>query len=65
MTSLHLLFGIVNYELTYQYKGLKVVPEAWRCDRLRHCRYFGDVIEGTPWVLIEDFLVNNKVDFVA
>lgn len=63
--KVHLMVGVVNDELTNRYKGPTVVPEAWRYDRVRHCRYVDEVIRDAPWVLTENFLIQNKIDFVA
>lgn len=61
----HLMVGVVNDELTNRYKGPTIVPEAWRYDRVRHCRYVDEVIRDAPWVLSQEFLIENKIDFVA
>lgn len=62
---MHLMVGVANDELTNRYKGPTVVPEAWRYDRVRHCRYVDEVIRDAPWVLDDNFLNRNKIDFVA
>ena len=59
------MVGVVNDELTSRYKGKTVVQEDWRYDRVRHCRYVDEVIRDAPWVLSQDFLIKNKIDFVA
>lgn len=64
-SHVHLMVGVVNDELTYRYKGPTVVPEVWRYDRVRHCRYVDEVIRDPPWVICNDFLMQNKIDFVA
>lgn len=63
--NIYLMVGVVNDEHTHRYKGPTVVPEAWRYDRVRHCRYVDEVIKDAPWVIDQDFLIKNKIDFVA
>lgn len=63
--NVHLMIGVVNDELTHRYKGPTVVPEAWRYERVRHCRHVDEVIRDAPWVIDEEFLIKNKIDFVA
>lgn len=63
--NVHLMVGVSNDELTNKFKGPTVVPEAWRYDRVRHCRYVDEVIRDPPWVISEEFLIENKIDFVA
>lgn len=63
--NVHLMVGCVNDELTLRNKGPTLVPENLRYNRIRHCRYVDEVIRDAPWVLTEDFLIANKIDFVA
>jgi len=39
--------------------------EAERYESVRHCRYVDEIITDAPWVLDDEFLTQNKIDFVA
>lgn len=63
--NVHLIVGVVSDELTHRFKGPTVVPERWRYNRVRNCPHADEVIRDAPWVLTDEFLVRNKIDFVA
>lgn len=63
--NVYLMAGVTNDELTKRFKGPTVVPECWRYDKIRHCRYVDEVVRDAPWVLTKEFLLENKIDFVA
>lgn len=63
--NVHLIVGVVKDELTRRYKGPTVVPELWRYNRIRNCPYVDEVKRDAPWVITEEFLKENKIDFVA
>jgi cytidyltransferase-like protein len=63
--DVYLLVGVCNDDLTHSKKGKTVMDEAERYESVRHCRYVDEVVTDAPWVLDDEFLTQNKIDFVA
>ncbi len=57
--------GVCNDDLTHSKKGKTVMNETERYESIRHCRYVDEVVTDAPWVLDDEFLTQNKIDFVA
>ncbi|CAF3504528.1 unnamed protein product [Adineta steineri] len=63
--NVYLLAGICNDKITNSKRGQTVMDDTERYDGVRHCRYVDEVVTDTPWVLDDEFLTQNKIDFVA
>jgi len=63
--SVYLIVGVCNDALTYRMKGRTVMNETERYEAIRHCRYVDELVPSAPWLLDEQFMEKNKIDFVA
>ncbi|KAF8056806.1 hypothetical protein N665_1267s0008 [Sinapis alba] len=61
----YLLVGCCNDETTHKYKGRTVMTAEERYESLRHCKWVDEVIPDAPWVINQEFLDNNRIDYVA
>ncbi|CAN8315712.1 unnamed protein product [Cochlearia groenlandica] len=61
----YLLVGCCNDETTLKYKGRTVMTAEERYESLRHCKWVDEVIPDAPWVINQEFLDKNRIDYVA
>lgn len=61
----YLLVGCCSDAVTHKYKGKTVMTEDERYESLRHCKWVDEVIPDAPWVINQEFLDKNNIDFVA
>ncbi|KAG2296714.1 hypothetical protein Bca52824_043383 [Brassica carinata] len=70
----YLLVGCCNDETTHKYKGRTVMTAEERYESLRHCNFRESLFcytdgwmksSDAPWVINQEFLDNNRIDYVA
>lgn len=60
-----MIVGCCNDEMTHKFKGQTVLKDTERYESLRHCRWVDELITDAPWVITNDFLEKNNIDYVC
>lgn len=61
----YLIVGVSGDQETIEKKGKIVQNEKERTEILYHCKWVDDVICPCPWIITVDFLIKNKIHYVA
>ncbi|KZT27876.1 Nucleotidylyl transferase [Neolentinus lepideus HHB14362 ss-1] len=63
--SVYLIVGVFGDDLCRQYDYPVTLPHLERYEVLRHCRWVDEVSPEAPWVVTEEFLREQRIDYVA
>mgnify|MGYP003657544584 FL=1 len=64
-TDVYLIVGIHSDVSVESYKRVPIIKQEQRYEIVRNCRLVNEVIENAPLVITENFLKDNKIDYVA
>ncbi|KAJ8956922.1 hypothetical protein NQ318_014341 [Aromia moschata] len=59
------LASVSNDRMIHENKGRTVLNEEERYNAVKHCRYVDEVLRDAPWEYSDEFIRDNKIDFVA
>lgn len=57
--------SVCSDRMLHKNKGRTVLTEEERYNAVQHCRYVDEVLRDAPWSYTDEFLTENKIDFVA
>jgi choline-phosphate cytidylyltransferase len=63
--DVYLKVGICKDEDVWKHKGPTVMTYEERCKCVSHCKWIDEIIYDAPWVIDEEFLIKETIDFVA
>ena len=61
----YLMVGINSDEDTLKYKGPTVMTYDERVKNMEHVKYVDEIIHDVPWIISEEFLTKNNIDYIA
>ena len=61
----HLIVGVNSDEDTLKYKGPTVMTYEERVKNISTCKYVDEQLHNVPWVITEEFMINNNIDYIA
>jgi cytidyltransferase-like protein len=57
--------GLITDEDAASYKRTPIISLRDRAEVVRACKYVDEVIEGSPLIVTEEFLIKHKIDLVV
>jgi len=63
--KVHLKVGVCKDEDVWKHKGPTVMTYEERCKCVSHCKWVDEIIYDAPWVIDEQFLIKQNIDYVA
>lgn len=63
--NIYLIVGVCSDKITCEKKCKTVMNESERYEAVKHCKYVDEVLTDAPWKITDEFLEENKIDFVA
>ncbi|EGR28167.1 hypothetical protein IMG5_181720 [Ichthyophthirius multifiliis] len=63
--NVHLIVGVADQEETEKYKGATLMNGLERTLSVKHCKWVDEVVYPCPWIINQEFIDQNKIDYVA